>query len=70
VGFRDAAAFGIDNLEHGLAVDSEFYSHKQSGVCPDWGAAVGELIRMNARKRSRLRLRTAPGSFARTTSAR
>jgi hypothetical protein len=49
VGFRDAAAFGIDNLEHGLAVDSEFYSHKQSGVCPDWGAAVGELIRMNAR---------------------
>jgi hypothetical protein len=26
VGFRQAANFGIDNLEHGLIVDTEFYS--------------------------------------------
>jgi imidazolonepropionase-like amidohydrolase len=45
VGFREAAAMGIDNLEHGLAVDSEFYSDKQSGVCPNQGATVDQLTR-------------------------
>ena len=34
VGFREAAALGIDNLEHGIVVDSEFYPGKQTGVCP------------------------------------
>ncbi len=34
IGFRQAADFGIDNLEHGLAVDTEFFSRKQSNVCP------------------------------------
>jgi imidazolonepropionase-like amidohydrolase len=34
VGFREAAALGIDNLEHGLAVDTEFYPGKKPGVCP------------------------------------
>ncbi|MBB6147067.1 imidazolonepropionase-like amidohydrolase [Silvibacterium bohemicum] len=34
VGFKEAAALGIDNLEHGLAVDTEFYPEKKSGVCP------------------------------------
>jgi len=43
VGFRQAAALGIDNLEHGLIVDTEFYSGKQRGVCPDQGASMGEL---------------------------
>ena len=49
MGFREAAALGIDNLEHGLAVDTEFYSRKQSEVCPEWGASVRELIRINIR---------------------
>jgi imidazolonepropionase-like amidohydrolase len=26
VGFREAAALGIDDLEHGLVVDTEFFS--------------------------------------------
>ena len=43
VGFREAAAMGIDNLEHGLAADSEFYSDKQPDVCPNQGASVDEL---------------------------
>ena len=43
VGFRDAAAMSIDNLEHGLAVDTEFYSDKQPDVCPNRGWAVDEL---------------------------
>jgi len=34
VGFKEAASLGIDNLEHGLAVDTEFYPEKKPGVCP------------------------------------
>lgn len=34
IGFREAAALGIDNLEHGLEVDTEFFSGKKPGVCP------------------------------------
>jgi len=38
IGFREAAEIGIDNLEHGLFVDSEFVPNKQPDQCP--GAAV------------------------------
>jgi imidazolonepropionase-like amidohydrolase len=34
VGFTEAAAMGIDNLEHGIVVDTEFYPGKKPGVCP------------------------------------
>jgi len=34
IGFREAAAIGIDNLEHGLMVDTEFHPGKQPDVCP------------------------------------
>jgi imidazolonepropionase-like amidohydrolase len=34
IGFREAAALGIDDLEHGLVVDTEFYSKKKPGECP------------------------------------
>jgi imidazolonepropionase-like amidohydrolase len=34
VGFREAAALGIDDLEHGIIVDTEFYPGKQPDVCP------------------------------------
>jgi imidazolonepropionase-like amidohydrolase len=34
VGFKQAAALGIDNLEHGLTVDTEFDADKKPGVCP------------------------------------
>lgn len=34
VGFREAAALGIDNLEHGLVVDTEFVPGKQTDQCP------------------------------------
>ncbi|MBV9157573.1 MAG: amidohydrolase family protein [Acidobacteriaceae bacterium] len=40
VGFREAAALGIDNLEHGIVVDSEFFPEKKPGICPD-GADEG-----------------------------
>ena len=35
IGFREAAALGIDDLEHGLLADTEFYPAKKTGACPD-----------------------------------
>jgi imidazolonepropionase-like amidohydrolase len=35
IGFREAAGLGIDDLEHGLVVDTEFFPEKKSGECPD-----------------------------------
>src|SRR5262245_62829619 len=34
VGFREAVALGIDNLEHGLLVNTEYAPQKQPDVCP------------------------------------
>ncbi|HEV2835799.1 MAG TPA: amidohydrolase family protein, partial [Pyrinomonadaceae bacterium] len=42
IGFREAAEIGIDNLEHGLFVDSEFVTDKKPDVCP---AGVGASLR-------------------------
>jgi imidazolonepropionase-like amidohydrolase len=35
IGFRQAASIGIDDLEHGLLVDTEFFPWKKPGACPD-----------------------------------
>ena len=35
IGFREAAALGIDDLEHGLLVDTEFFPEKKPGQCPE-----------------------------------
>jgi imidazolonepropionase-like amidohydrolase len=35
VNFREAADLGIDDLEHGLFVDTEFLAGKKPDVCPD-----------------------------------
>ncbi len=35
IGFREAAALGIDDLEHGLMVDSEFTTGRKPGECKD-----------------------------------
>ena len=34
IGFREAAELGIDNLEHGLVVDTEFVPGKKPDQCP------------------------------------
>jgi imidazolonepropionase-like amidohydrolase len=46
IGFREAAGLGIDNLEHGLDVDTEFFSGKKPDECPDVSAADMELTKM------------------------
>src|SRR4029077_13470856 len=43
IGFREAAEIGIDDLEHGLLVDSEFVPNRQPDQCP--GVAVSARLR-------------------------
>lgn len=45
VGFTEAADMGIDNLEHGLIVDSEFYPGKKSGICPGQSVFLADMAK-------------------------
>ena len=47
IGFHEAIDLGIDNLEHGLFVDTEFTAGKRPDVCPDTKAAVANLATMS-----------------------
>jgi len=47
IGFREAAEIGIDNLEHGLFVDSEFVPSKQPDQCPAGSAVSASLRQLN-----------------------
>ncbi len=44
IGFREAAALGIDDLEHGLFVDTEFFHGKKPGQCPDDPSAAEKSL--------------------------
>jgi imidazolonepropionase-like amidohydrolase len=44
IGFREAAALGIDDLEHGLVVDTEFLAGKKPGLCPNPAEADKALL--------------------------
>lgn len=44
IGFREAAALGIDDLEHSIFVDTEFLPDKKPGVCPSPQAAQKALL--------------------------
>ena len=35
IGFQEAASIGINDLEHGLLVDTEFFPWKKPGECPE-----------------------------------
>jgi imidazolonepropionase-like amidohydrolase len=43
IGFREAAAIGIDDLEHGLVVDTEFFPGKKPAECPEQNDSVEKL---------------------------
>lgn len=47
VGFVEAAQLGIDNLEHGLAVDTEFFSRRKIDECPNRSDWLPELSRVD-----------------------
>ena len=46
IGFREAAALGIDNLEHGLLADTEFFSDKKPDTCPNARLAREALLKL------------------------
>lgn len=46
IGFTEAADLGIDDLEHGLVVGTEFAPGKQPDVCPDTRKATANLAKM------------------------
>jgi imidazolonepropionase-like amidohydrolase len=47
IGFREAAKLGIDNLEHGLMVDTEFDPGKQPDVCPPGKLTTKTLLALD-----------------------
>ncbi len=47
IGFREAAALGIDDLEHGLMVDTEFTPGKQADQCPEVMPARAALAKLD-----------------------
>lgn len=47
VGFREAAELGIDDLEHGLTVDTEFFPGKQPDVCPNPRQAAAAAAKLD-----------------------
>src|SRR5207302_10674915 len=46
LGFREAASLGIDDLEHGLVVDTEFFPWKRPGQCPDQPNAMDFISKL------------------------
>lgn len=46
IGFREAAELGIDDLEHGLTVDTEFHPDKKPDVCPNPNQAVAAAAKL------------------------
>jgi len=48
VGFREAVALGIDNLEHGLLTNSEYNSAKEPDKCPSGNSAVYAALDINS----------------------
>ncbi len=47
IGFKEAAALGIDNLEHGLVVDTEFNPGKTPDVCPAQNETFATIAKMD-----------------------
>jgi len=47
IGFREAAALGIDDLEHGIFVDSETIPGSKSGVCAQKPDDVAQMTKLD-----------------------
>ena len=47
IGFTEAARLGIDDLEHGLLVDTEFFPGKKPDQCPNPREALEDLAKMS-----------------------
>jgi len=47
IGFREAAGLGIDDLEHGLVVDTEFVAGRKPDDCPAREDQIGSLLALD-----------------------
>ncbi len=47
IGFKEAADLGIDDLEHGLTVDTEFHPDKKPDVCPNPNQAASAAAKLD-----------------------
>jgi imidazolonepropionase-like amidohydrolase len=47
VGYREAIALGIDNIEHGIIFDTDLFSGKQRDQCPTQNDLFGEVMQLN-----------------------
>lgn len=47
IGFREAAEIGIDNLEHGITEDTEFFPGKKPDTCPDNRQVIAVTAKMD-----------------------
>src|SRR5947209_2874774 len=47
IGFTEAAELGIDDLEHGLVVDTEFTPGKQRDKCPGGGQNLEPIMKLD-----------------------
>ena len=47
VNYREAAAMGIDNLEHGFMVSTDFVKDKKENECPEYNANLQSLANLN-----------------------
>ncbi len=47
IGIREAVEIGIDDIEHGLPEDTEFFSDKKPDVCPDSRQVIAQVAKMD-----------------------
>jgi imidazolonepropionase-like amidohydrolase len=47
IGFREAAEIGMDNLEHGITEDTEFFPGKKPDMCPDNRQVIAVTAKMD-----------------------
>jgi imidazolonepropionase-like amidohydrolase len=47
VGYREAAALGIDNIEHGIIFDTDLYPRKQPDQCPNQRDLFGDVTHLS-----------------------
>jgi imidazolonepropionase-like amidohydrolase len=52
IGFREAAELGIDDLEHGLEVDTEAFPDKKEDTCPNAMQAAREMAKLDVNSKS------------------
>ena len=51
IGYREAAEIGVDNLEHGFLVDTEFAPNKKPDECPGGREVIEAFVKLDPQER-------------------